>query len=126
MSLQPPTNTKQYTGHCHCGKFAYTFTHTSFENGESEVYSCNCSICSAQGLLMLLVPKKDFAFTAGTLEDFTRYTWKTGKYPHYFCPVCGTKCVIAYDDTVSVNVRTVDGVDVTKLKLTRFDGASLL
>ncbi|GJE91493.1 GFA domain-containing protein [Phanerochaete sordida] len=121
-----PTETRQYNGACHCGKFKYTFPHAPFDNGETEVYSCNCSSCTASGLLPLRVPAKDFTFTAGTLDGLTRYTWNTGKYVHHFCPVCGTETVLTYDDNVTVNARTVAGLDLEKLKLKKFDGANLL
>ncbi|GJE91494.1 GFA domain-containing protein [Phanerochaete sordida] len=121
-----PAEPKQYSGACHCGKFKYTFPHAPFENGEADVFSCNCSLCTAKGLLLLRIPAKDFTFTAGTLDELTRYEWNTGKYLHHFCPVCGTEAVLTYDEMVTVNVRTVPGLDLEKLKLKKFDGANLL
>ncbi|EKM53471.1 uncharacterized protein PHACADRAFT_259880 [Phanerochaete carnosa HHB-10118-sp] len=72
------------------------------------------------------IQEKDFKFTSGKLEELTRYTWNTGKYSHHFCPVCGTEVAVTHDDLVVVNLRTVEGVDLTKLKLQYFDGANLL
>ncbi|EKM53470.1 uncharacterized protein PHACADRAFT_259879 [Phanerochaete carnosa HHB-10118-sp] len=46
---------KEYTGGCHCKKYRFDFSHPAFENGETKVMSCNCSICNQHGLLNMYV-----------------------------------------------------------------------
>lgn len=42
---------------------------------------------------------------------------------HYFCPTCGIEMFeIIEDQTIGVNVRTVDGIELSKLKLRYEDG----
>lgn len=57
----------------------------------------------------------------------TAYRFADRVAPHYFCPVCGCGllAVVQPEDVAVVNVRAVAGVDLEKLTLRHFDGASM-
>lgn len=62
----------------------------------------------------------------------TLYQFYKRVYDHYFCPTCGVQLIlkdVRREDgkkVVEVNVRTVDDVDVQKLKWKVWDGKTLL
>ncbi|MBN1206349.1 MAG: GFA family protein [Myxococcaceae bacterium] len=111
-------------GSCHCGKIAYTL-----DAEPTEAMECNCSICRRKGyLLTFSTPDK---FTLKTLrDDITVYTFNKHVIRHQFCKVCG--CAPFGEGTgpdgkemVAVNLRCAEGVDLSKLKIHHFDGASM-
>lgn len=111
-------------GSCHCGKIAYTL-----DAEPTEAMECNCSICRRKGyLLAFSTPDK---FTLKTRrEDITVYTFNKHVIRHQFCKVCG--CAPFGEGTgpdgkmmVAVNLRCAEGVDLSKLKIDHFDGASM-
>jgi hypothetical protein len=58
-------------------------------------------------------------------EDLSTYTFNTRVAQHTFCRYCGMHpfCVPRSDpDKIDVNMRCLDGVDLTALQITRFDG----
>ena len=111
-------------GSCHCGKIAYS---TDVET--SEAMACNCSICRRKGYLLVFVPAEKF--TLETPRDaITVYTFNKHVIRHQFCKTCG--CAPFGEGTgpdgkamVAINLRCAEGVDIAKLKITPFDGASL-
>jgi hypothetical protein len=86
--------------------------------------------CITDILLPSYVPEESFKLMSGSLEELTLYEFHKKVYLHYFCPVCGTEIINRTKKTgqplVGVNVRTVDGIDVEKLKMNPFDGKTLL
>lgn len=79
------------------------------------------------------VNRQAFEFTSGTLDELTSYTFHTNTYLHHFCPVCGTEVIIEDSGekrqdqpAIGINVRTVDDIDLDKLKLDVSDGKTLL
>jgi len=64
------------------------------------------------------------------LGDASLYQWGTGQARHYFCPKCGVAVLrnprTAPETKFSVNVRSLAGVDPSKLKITQFDGRTKL
>ena len=115
---------KTYTGGCHCGEVRFELTADI-----SSVVSCNCSLCQKRGALWAFVPAESFALRAG-LEDLRDYQFGKKTLHHLFCPQCG---VGAFSrgrspqggETVAINVRCLDDVDPSGLKLVPFDGRSL-
>lgn len=114
---------RTYSGGCHCGDVRFEVT-TSID----KVMTCNCSICSKKGLLLTFVPAERFALRAGEL---TEYRFNKNAIRHLFCPRCGTQPFArgtapgSESEMIAVNVRCLDGVDVTTLSPTPFDGRSL-
>ena len=69
-------------------------------------------------------PKSMFEFTKGCYEDLTVYDFNNKVIHHAFCPTCGIPFLSEGFGAVGVNVRTIDGVDLEKLKLRYLNGAA--
>jgi hypothetical protein len=115
---------KTYGGGCHCGKVRYEVT-----TDLGRVISCNCSICSRKGLLLVFVKPEEFTLRTGQ-EELTDYQFNKKRVHHLFCPACGVQSFAtgALPDgrpAYAVNIRCLDDVDVSTLTLTPFDGKSL-
>jgi hypothetical protein len=118
------TETKTYTGSCHCGQVAY-----EADTDLGMVVSCNCSICRKRGALLTFVPEDNFRLKSGG-EALTDYLFNKKVVHHMFCPTCGVGAFargIRPDGAkmIALNVRCLDGVDLDALKVRKFDGASL-
>jgi hypothetical protein len=90
----------------------------------SRVTECNCSICSKKGFLHLIVPQKAFELLSGK-DALTTYRFNTGVAQHTFCATCGIHPFYiprSDPDKIDVNVRCLDGVDVSVLTIGHFDG----
>ena len=118
------TETKTYTGGCHCGKVRF-----EVRADLSRVISCNCSICSKTGLLLTFVPAEQFALLSGE-DDLSDYQFNKKHIHHLFCSGCGVRSFArgATPDghqMCAINVRCLDDVDLGALTLTPVDGKSL-
>lgn len=78
---------------------------------------------------MWIYPQNSSVDFLGTEQNLTIYTFGTGRAVHGFCGVCGVDVVnkIAKHpqlgvDLRPVNVRTIDGVDLEKLEVSKVDG----
>ncbi len=115
---------KTYTGGCHCKKVQYE-VELELEN----VISCNCSICSKRGWLLAFAPKAAFKLIAGE-DELTDYQFNKYLIHHLFCSTCGTASYgVGSDDkgneSVAINVRCLDGVDIETLNVIKYDGKSV-
>ena len=119
MNVNPPTmESKIYTGGCHCGAVRY-----EVETDLKEVLSCNCSHCGKKGLLLNFVDKEKFRLLQGE-EQLTDYRFNKKMIQHLFCRTCGTQSFaqgVAFPKA-AINVRCLEGVDVSTLTLTPFNG----
>jgi hypothetical protein len=119
----PTTDAKTYTGSCHCGAVRFEAT---FEL--KQVLACNCSICSRTGALLAFVPVAQFKLLSG--EDAQRdYQFGKKHLHHLFCLTCGIRsfAVGARPDGTemrAINVRCLEGVEVSGLPVQHFDGKS--
>ena len=73
-------------------------------------------------------PEPDVAVVPGSEPD--SYTFKTGRVRHHFCPTCGCAPFGVGTDrkgeaSAAINVRCLEGVDFSALKVVPFDGRSL-
>lgn len=115
---------KTYAGSCHCGAIRF-----EMKTDLARVIACNCSICARAGMLFAFVPASDFALLSGA-DQMEDYQFGKMRLHHPFCKVCG---IHAYSHGVrpdgaemrAVNVRCLEGVDVSSLTPTPFDGRSL-
>ena len=110
---------KTYNGGCHCGRIRFRVT-----TDLSHVEECNCSICIKKGFLHLIVPPERFEVLSGQ-SDLTTYTFNTGVAKHHFCKVCGIHAFYiprSDPDKIDVNVRCLEGVDLSSLQIEPFDG----
>jgi hypothetical protein len=114
---------KTYSGGCHCKKVRYEVAADL-----DRVMSCNCSYCSARGLLLTFVPSGEFQLLAGE-DDLSEYQFNKHVVHHLFCRHCSVQSFARGTgpngvEMVAINVRCLDGVDVGSLTLTPYDGRS--
>jgi hypothetical protein len=113
----------KHSGGCHCGKVRY-----EVEMNLESAISCNCSICFKRGSLLAFAPASHFKQISGE-ADLTEYLFNKHVIRHLFCKVCGILSfgrAIAPDktDTVAINIRTLDHVDLSTVKIQEYDGRS--
>lgn len=111
-------------GSCHCGKISYTVD----EDPPAQAMECNCSICRRKGYLHLFTTPDKFTLH-GSRDDLTVYEFNKHVIRHQFCKTCG--CAAFAEGTgpdgkpmTEINLRCADDIDLAKLKIVPFDGAS--
>ena len=112
-----------HTGSCHCGRIAF-----EVEGEFSEVMECNCTHCSRKGYLLWFVPREKFHLKAGE-GSYSTYKFNKHVISHHFCPVCGcapfaTGVGPSGAATAAVNVRCLEGIDLSSVKRVAVDGRS--
>ncbi len=110
---------KTMQGGCHCGKVRFKVTADL-----DRVTFCNCSMCAKKGFLHLIVLPEQFELLSGK-DDLTTYTFNTGVAKHTFCATCGIHAFyVPRSDPgkIDVNVRCIDGIDLSALSIKTFDG----
>jgi hypothetical protein len=109
-----------YTGRCHCGAIRFEAT------GELDrVVDCNCSYCARAGYLHWNVEPSAFRILQGA-DAYRTYTFGTGTSRNQFCTTCGIspfRVPRSDPHLIDVNVRCLEGVDPSKLRVQKFDGA---
>jgi hypothetical protein len=91
------------------------------------VMECSCSLCRRVGALWHGASDASLRITAGEAE-LTLYQFNTMTARHYACRHCGVHPFSRprlEPSRWAVNVRCIDGVDLSSLPLMRFDGAKL-
>jgi len=77
-----PSNPTTYTGHCHCARITYTVTlPRPLDTEPTQITSCNCSICSANGYLLVYAKPDEVVFTKGDLDGLTGYRFEIRRPP---------------------------------------------
>jgi hypothetical protein len=112
-----------HRGGCHCGRIAF-----EVDGDIAQVIACNCSICSRRGYLLWFVPRTQLRLAAPE-SDLATYTFNKRVIRHHFCPTCGCAPFGFGTDaegveTAAVNVRCLEGVEPSTLKVVPFDGRS--
>lgn len=112
-----------YKGSCHCRAIQFTV-----ETDLAKILECNCSHCSRKGFLLVFVPVSQFHLLSGE-ENLTEYRFHRKVIAHRFCRVCGVQSFgqgkdEEGDETVAVNVRCLEGVDLKSLNPEFFEGKS--
>jgi len=115
---------KTYQGGCHCGRVRF-----ETEADLATVLACNCSICAQRGLLLVFTGADKFKLLKGE-DELAEYRFHKRVIRHLFCKHCGVESFVRGkkpdgNETVALNVRCLDGVDVAALKLTPYDGKSM-
>jgi len=117
---------KTYTGSCHCGANKFTVPISPpLDTKEAKIMACNCSICARNSYLFTFVAEKDLDWSAGSLDNMTKYTFNKKYFVHYFCATCGTSVCVNAEGKVGLNVRVLEDVDVGQLEVGSFNGKSL-
>jgi len=114
---------KTWVGSCHCGKVRYEVALDL-----KSAVSCNCSMCRRAGTLLAFVPTEKFVLRAGE-DALADYQFNKHVIHHRFCRTCGIKPFaegVGPDGKpmVAINVRCLEGVDLEKLDVVHYDGAS--
>ena len=108
-----------FEGGCHCGRVRFRV-----QGPLDEISDCNCSMCAKKGILHWIVAPERFELLSGA-EDIATYTFNTGVARHTFCRHCGIHPFYtprSDPDKVDVNARCLDGVDLSKVRVRKFDG----
>ena len=118
------TKMKTFTGGCHCGLVRYECTEDL-----GMVTNCNCSICTKKGLHITFVSPTSFSLRAGA-DALKEYKFNRNVVSHQFCTECGVQPFAhgAMPDgkkVVAVNIATLDGIDLSKIAMTPFDGKNM-
>ena len=113
-----------YKGSCHCGRIAF-----EVDGDLTQVVDCNCSICSRKGWLLWFVPEDKFRLLTPR-DDLATYAFGKKAILHRFCPTCGIhpfgeRADPADHHMIAVNVRCLEGVDLSILPVIPYDGRSL-
>jgi len=111
--------TKIHTGGCHCGRVRYEVT-----TELTSVVACNCSICMKRGALWASTGADQFVLQSGA-DELKDYQFNKRIIHDLFCRHCG---VGAFGrgkgpdgrDSVAVNARCLDDVDLDALKVVPF------
>lgn len=114
----------KYKGSCHCGKVAY-----EVEGEIDTAMECNCSICSRKGYLLWGVPRSSLKLLTPESEIST-YLFNKHVIKHRFCKTCGVSPYCEGVDPkgnemAAVNLRCLEGVDLSAVSVIHYDGKSL-
>ncbi|PWW74030.1 hypothetical protein C7212DRAFT_330219 [Tuber magnatum] len=114
---------KTYEGSCHCKKVKLSVTlATPIE--EQNIIDCNCSLCSDRGLLIFFATGD--RVTVEGEEHLSPYSFNKKVIHYHFCKNCGSS-LFGHDEgktQYGINARSLHGVDLDKLNLVKYDGAS--
>ena len=115
---------KSYTGGCHCGRVRYECS-----SDLAMVTDCNCSVCTKKGLHITFVSPESFTLRSGD-DVLKEYRFNRNVVAHQFCTECGVQPFARGQmpdgkKVVAVNVSTIDNIDLSKLKMTPFDGKNM-
>ena len=111
----------EYThrGSCHCGRVTF-----GLRAELSAVIGCNCSLCSRKAALWHGTDDAHFEILSGQ-DDLVLYQFGTMTAKHYSCRHCGISTFSRPRFAPSawvVNVRCLEGVDLSSLTVHAFDG----
>ena len=117
-------NNPVHTASCHCGNVICVV-----ETELSSAIECNCSICRRKGHWLAFTTPETFRLETSR-DNITVYTFNTHNIRHQFCKTCG--CAPFGEGTgpdgkpmVAINLRCIDGLDLSKITVSKFDGARL-
>lgn len=125
--MDKSSDLKEYHGNCHCGLFQFTLNIAPLTG----VYTCNCSICSRNGYLWIYpVAEEQLSIKAGEEKALHAYQFAMRGTEHLFCPECGSSVMARRRDapvnqSLRINARMLEGIDLTKLETKRFSGANI-
>jgi hypothetical protein len=113
-----------YKGSCHCGRVAF-----EVEGTIDGAVSCNCSMCQRKGSLLWFVPHAQLHLLTPD-ENASTYLFNKHLIKHRFCPTCGIHPYAEGTDPrgnrmAAINVRCLEGIDLTSVPVTHFDGRSM-
>lgn len=112
-----------YKGSCHCGQISF-----EVEGTLEKAMECNCSHCSRKGYLLWFVPRTQLNLLTAE-SGLATYTFNKHVIKHHFCPKCGCAPFGFGKDrsgaaTAAVNVRCLEGVELSSIEKVPVDGRS--
>ncbi|MEO7335718.1 MAG: GFA family protein [Caldimonas sp.] len=110
-----------HRGSCHCGQVVF-----ELDAKLDYVMEFSCSLCRRLGTLWHGVAEADLRITAGERE-LMLYQFNTMTAKHYSCRHCGVHPFSRPrldPGRWAVNVRCIDGVDLSSIPVRHFDGAN--
>ncbi|KAF2810310.1 uncharacterized protein BDZ99DRAFT_570899 [Mytilinidion resinicola] len=120
-----------YSASCHCGAICFTVTLTQ-PLAQQQPISCNCTICSRNGYLLVYPLRSNLVITQGA-DVLKSYSFGRKRNLHQFCERCGSS--VFFDprmaehgespDLMGVNVRMFKDIKLDELKLKHFDGLNI-
>jgi hypothetical protein len=120
ISKNSEMDTKRtYQGSCHCGQVTF-----ELDARLERVMQCNCSLCRRIGALWHTASDTSLRITSGQ-DQLALYQFKTMTAKHYSCRNCAVHPFSRPrldPSRWAVNVRCIDGVDLTALSVGQFDG----
>jgi hypothetical protein len=124
MVRRTMSESKTYTGGCHCGKVRYEVS-----TDLARLTTCNCSICSKRGHVMTFVGGDAFKLLSGEGE-LTDYQFNKKNVHHLFCKTCGIESFARGtgkngESHYMISVRCLDGADLAGRDIPEFDGKKL-
>ena len=113
-----------YQGSCHCGRVRF-----EVEGEVDSGMACNCSMCSRRGSLLWFVPRGQLRLLSDE-DAASTYLFNKHVIQHHFCATCG---IHPFGEgkgpdgkaTAAINVRCLEGVDLSTLKIKHFNGRDL-
>ncbi len=117
--------TKTHKGSCHCGAVRFEFEADLDEPGKAT--RCNCSICTKTMITGSSMKPSAFKLLEGE-DQLSTYSWGMKIGTRHFCKHCGVQCfgtghlAELGGDFVSVNLNTIDDVDINAVTLLHWDG----
>jgi hypothetical protein len=110
-----------HKGSCHCGAVAF-----EVQVDLEPIIECNCSICRRKGHLLAFAPREALNVLQGE-ENLSTYTFNSHRIQHRFCATCGIATFgegkkPTGEATAAINVRCLEGVELSDLKITPFNG----
>ena len=114
-----------YESRCHCGKVRVEVD----ADLPDKAVVCNCSHCSAKGLVLAAVPGPSVRVASGE-NVLETYQFNRHAIDHRFCISCGTQPFSQGkgrdgSPMAMINLRCVPGIDLETIEKMPFDGASL-
>ncbi len=83
-----PDNCQTYPASCHCGTVQYTVD-LSPPLKDWKVTSCNCSICTCNGYLLVYPLRKNLHVSSGE-DSLKTHSFGPKRTLHKFCGKCGS------------------------------------
>jgi len=111
-----------YRGSCHCGCVQF-----QVDADITELYTCDCSLCSKKNALMVNLHHSRLKVLSGA-DQLTLYQWNTKVARHYFCSICGIYPFHrkrSMPDYYGVNVRCLEGLDTSALPILAAEGKGM-
>ena len=113
-----------HIGSCHCGGIRF-----EVEGDIDSGLACNCSICSRKGSLLWFVPRASLQLKTPE-SAASSYTFNKHVINHHFCLRCGCAPFGEGKDhkgnaTAAINVRCLEGIDLTTIQRMPFNGRDL-